>query len=63
MRTIAPVVAVASIMALALVAYLPALQAGYIWDDDSYLTANPHAPPWVCDADPPRSGSQPRSLS
>lgn len=22
-------------------AYLPALQAGYIWDDDSYLTGNP----------------------
>ena len=39
MRTTAAAMA---IMALALVAYLPALQAGYIWDDDSYLTANPH---------------------
>ena len=34
--------AAVAIVALALVAYLPALQAGYIWDDDSYLTANPH---------------------
>ena len=32
----------AAIAALVLVAYLPALQAGYIWDDDWYLTANPH---------------------
>ena len=34
--------AAAAIVTLALVAYMPALQAGYIWDDDSYLTANPH---------------------
>ena len=33
--------AAAAIVTLVLVAYLPALQAGYIWDDDSYLTANP----------------------
>lgn len=26
---------------LTLAAYLPALQAGYVWDDDDYLTANP----------------------
>ncbi len=39
MRTI---LAAAAIVALALVAYLPALGAGYIWDDDSYLTANPY---------------------
>ena len=26
---------------LVLVAYLPALQGGYVWDDDSYVTANP----------------------
>jgi len=31
-----------AIVVLTLVAYLPALQAGYIWDDDSYLTANQH---------------------
>ncbi len=28
-------------MGLTLLAYVPALRAGYIWDDDSYLTANP----------------------
>ena len=32
----APFVAVAT-----LVAYLPALGAGYIWDDDKYVTQNP----------------------
>jgi len=28
--------------AATIVAYIPALQAGFIWDDDDYLTANPH---------------------
>lgn len=31
----------AAIFAATLVAYLPAMQAGYIWDDDSYVHANP----------------------
>ena len=29
------------LVALTLAAYAPALQAGFIWDDDSYVTANP----------------------
>ena len=41
-QTVRTIPAVAAIVALVLVAYLPALQAGYIWDDDAYLTANPH---------------------
>src|ERR1043166_3009425 len=28
------------LVALTLAAYLPALHAGFIWDDDSYVTAN-----------------------
>ena len=27
---------------LTAVVYLPAMRAGYLWDDDVYLTANPH---------------------
>lgn len=30
-----------AIMAATLAAYLPAIQGGYIWDDDSYVTENP----------------------
>src|SRR5947199_9026701 len=38
----ARVVAAAMLLvALTLAAYAPALQAGFIWDDDSYVTANP----------------------
>ena len=33
--------AVALLLGATLLAYLPALQAGFIWDDDSYLTTNP----------------------
>ena len=29
------------LIALTLLAYLPALRAGFIWDDDDYVTANP----------------------
>jgi len=29
-----------AVAALALVAYMPAFQAGWVWDDDSYVTAN-----------------------
>lgn len=29
------------IASLTLIAYLPIIEAGYIWDDDQYLTANP----------------------
>lgn len=28
-------------MALIAIAYLPAMQGGFVWDDDSYVTANP----------------------
>lgn len=31
----------ALLLAITLIAYIPALFSGYIWDDDSYLTANP----------------------
>ena len=41
-QTARTILAVAAIVVLAMAACLPALQAGYIWDDDSYLTANPH---------------------
>jgi tetratricopeptide (TPR) repeat protein len=30
------------LLSLVVAAYLPALRAGYVWDDDSYLTANPN---------------------
>ena len=36
-----PWAAGALLAALVLVAYAPALRAGYIWDDDRYVTANP----------------------
>src|SRR5437867_7371745 len=29
------------LVAATLAAYIPALQAGYIWDDDAYITDNP----------------------
>ena len=29
------------IMLLTILAYLPALHCGFIWDDDDYLTGNP----------------------
>ena len=32
--------AVVALLACTLLAYLPALQAGYIWDDDKYVTDN-----------------------
>src|SRR6058998_889587 len=35
------VVAASLLVALTLVAYSPVLEAGFIWDDDSYVTANP----------------------
>jgi hypothetical protein len=31
-----------ALVAITVVAYLPALAAGFIWDDDHYLTANPN---------------------
>ncbi|MFO0829615.1 MAG: tetratricopeptide repeat protein [Phycisphaerales bacterium] len=36
-----PWLATLALVALVLAAYLPALGAGWIWDDDSYVTANP----------------------
>src|SRR5258706_8200092 len=36
-----PVAGAALITLLTVVAYLPALHAGFIWDDDSYVTENP----------------------
>ncbi|MBN1827188.1 MAG: tetratricopeptide repeat protein [Candidatus Eisenbacteria bacterium] len=35
-------VAALALIAAALIAYAPALRGGFIWDDDSYVTANPH---------------------
>lgn len=35
-------VAAALLAALTFLAYLPALDAGFIWDDDNYVTANPN---------------------
>jgi protein O-mannosyl-transferase len=32
----------AAIITLAIVAHAPAIRAGFIWDDDAYLTANPY---------------------
>src|SRR5512136_473650 len=29
------------LIVLTLVSYVPAMQGGFIWDDDSYVTANP----------------------
>jgi hypothetical protein len=29
------------ILLVTLVAYIPAMRGGYIWDDDSYITENP----------------------
>src|SRR5262245_30583991 len=41
-RLAEPVVAGAVVIVLAtLLAYLPALSGGYIWDDDAYVTNNP----------------------
>src|SRR5262249_49168718 len=37
---LAPVLAGAAILALTLLAYLPVLRAGFIWDDDRYVTQN-----------------------
>ena len=31
----------AALVLLVLLAYLPALRAGYVWDDDDYITQNP----------------------
>ena len=31
----------AALLALVVVAYLPALRGGFIWDDDAHVTANP----------------------
>ncbi len=36
-----PVTGAALIILLTVVAYLPALRGGFIWDDDSYVTQNP----------------------
>src|SRR4051812_22914039 len=33
--------AAAVLFAITVVAYLPALRAGFIWDDDAYVTNNP----------------------
>ncbi len=37
-----PVAAVAALVVLGLIAYWPIFSAGFIWDDDSYVTANPN---------------------
>jgi hypothetical protein len=36
-----PAMRAAAIVALTLLAYLPALEAGFVWDDDDFLTNNP----------------------
>src|ERR1043165_8383287 len=36
-----PVVIALLIMGATLIAYIPAMRAGFIWDDDAYLTNNP----------------------
>jgi hypothetical protein len=36
-----PALAGAALVALVVVAYLPALRAGWVWDDDYYVTKNP----------------------
>ena len=40
-RWLAPLLAGAAIVLVTLAVYLPAMKAGFIWDDDSMLTANP----------------------
>jgi len=35
-------IAALALVAAALFAYIPALRGGFIWDDDSYVTGNPH---------------------
>ena len=37
--------AAAVLVALTVLAYLPVLRAGFIWDDDTFLTANPSSIP------------------
>ena len=41
-RSASPILAALLLVACAVAAYVPTLTAGYIWDDDSYLTANPN---------------------
>ncbi len=38
--TVAPFAMAGLLAAITIAAYIPALRAGYIWDDDAYLTAN-----------------------
>ena len=40
-RRSAPFVAGAGLLILTAVAYLPVLDAGFVWDDDDYVTGNP----------------------
>jgi hypothetical protein len=39
-------VVAAGMLMLALAAYWPALQVGFVWDDDQYITENPHIRTW-----------------
>ena len=41
MPAVSPWLRTAAIVAATLVAYLPALGAGFVWDDDDYVTKNP----------------------
>ncbi len=40
-RALAIVVGPALLLVAVLIAYLPALEAGFVWDDDVYVTDNP----------------------
>lgn len=46
MRPLSPRAAAALLVVVTVVAYLPALRAGYIWDDDQYLTSNALLSSW-----------------
>jgi protein O-mannosyl-transferase len=41
-RALPPWLGMAALVLVTIIAYLPAVNAGFIWDDDSYVTDNPH---------------------
>lgn len=41
-RRYPPALGIMALMLATILSYLPAIHAEYIWDDDSYVTANPH---------------------
>ena len=56
------VAAGALLAALTIIAYLPALRAGFVWDDDDYVTAQPRAA-LARTASPPSGSSRARCRS